>query len=208
VAIESPTGNYRSPDARVQEGTPADSLSWKRKIPLITNPYLVLQCIFIPLGIAILMGSFLSIITGGEWDLLILFLILSAGLSVLMLLIMLVLQLATGGGLETEFFISDEGVAHKAGGTTRALDRVSAGGSLVSGSLSGTGAGLLAMSQENNVLLWKDVRYVSVYRSVRSIVFRSKNLISPVVLYCSEENFPVVRAMVKKYAPRVATQYF
>ena len=207
VVINPLTGNYRPADARVQAGTPADLLNWNRKIPLITNPYLVLQCIFIPLGIAIVMGSFLSIITGEEWDLLLLFLILGAGFSALMLLIMLVLQLVTGGGLETEFFISDEGVAHKAGNTTRALDRASAGGSVVSGSLSGTGAGLLAMSQENNVLIWKDVRYVSVYRSVRSIVFRSKYLISPVVLYCTEENFPVIRAMVKKYGPLVATQH-
>jgi hypothetical protein len=206
VVIDPPTGNYRSADVRTQGGTPAKPLNWKRKIPLITNPYLVLQCIFIPLGIAIVMGSFLSIITGGEWDLLLLFLILGAGLSALMLLIMLVLQLVTGGGLETEFFISDEGVAHKAGSTTRALDRASAGGSVVFGSMSGTGAGLLAMSQENNVLLWKDVRYVSVYRNVLSIVFRSKYLISPVVLYCTEKNFPVVCAMAKKYAPPVATQ--
>jgi hypothetical protein len=208
VAIDPPTGNYRPPaDARVQAGTPAGLLNWNRKIPLITNPYLVLQCIFIPLGISIVMGFFLSIITGGEWDLLLLFLILSAGLSLLMLFIMLVLQLVTGGGLETEFFISDEGVAYKAGNTTRALDRASAGGSVVLGSMSGTGAGLLAMSQEDNGLLWEDVRYVSVYRRVRSIVFRSKYLISPVVLYCTEENFPVVLAMVKKFAPLIARQH-
>ncbi len=184
---------------------PGGLVSWSRKIPLITNPWLVLQCIFIPLGIGIVMGSFLSLITGGEWDLLIMMLIIGAGLGVLMLLIMLVLQVITGGGLETEFFISDEGVAHKAGGTTRTLDRVSAGGSAVLGSLSGTGAGLLAMSQENNVLVWDEVRYVSVYRSVRSVVFRSKYLISPVVLYCTDENFPQILAMVKKYAPAIAT---
>lgn len=151
------------------------------------------------------MGGFLSLITRGEWDLLILMLIIGAGLGVLMLIILFVLQIVTSGGLETEFFISDEGVAHKAGGTIRTLDRVSAGGSAVLGSISGIEAGLLAMSQENNVLAWEDVRYVSVYRSVRSIVFRSKYLISPVVLYCTDENFPRILALVKKYAPAIAT---
>lgn len=187
-----------------REENPGTRVAWSRKIPLITNPWLVLQCICIPLGIGIAAGVFFSLVTGGEWAMLTLFLILGAGLSVLFLIIMLVLQIVTGGGLDTEFFISDEGVAHKAGSTTRALDRVSAGGSAVLGSLSGTGAGLLAMSQENNVLVWEDVRYVSVYRSVRSIVFRSKYLISPVVLYCTEENFPVILAIVKKYAPAIA----
>jgi len=181
-------------------------VSWSRKIPLITNPYLVLQCIFIPFGIAMVTGSFLSIITGGEWVLLTLFLIIGAGLSVLMLIIMFVLQVVTGGGLETEFFISNEGIARKAGSTTRALDRVSTGGSVVLGSLSGTGTGLLAMSQENTMLSWEEVRYVSIYRSVRSIVFRSKYLISPIVLYCTDENFPAILGMVKKYAPPFATE--
>jgi len=189
-----------------QEEKPEGFVSWSRKIPLITNPCLVLQCIFIPFGIAIVMGSFLSIITGGEWALLTLFLIIGAGLSVLMLIIMFVLRVVTGGGLETEFFISNEDVAHKAGSMTRVLDRFSTGGSVVLGSLSGTGTGLLAMSQENNMLIWEEVRYVSVYRSVRSIVFRSKYLISPVVLYCSDENFPAILAMVKKYALPVATE--
>ncbi len=192
-----------SPDG--EEMKPATLVTWSRKIPLITNPWLVLQGIFIPLGIGVVCGIFFSLITGGEWDMFLLFLIIGAGLAVLFLLIMLVLQLVTGGGLETEFFISDEGVAHKAGSTTRALDRVSAGGSAVLGSMSGTGAGLLAMSQENNLLVWEEVRYVSVYRSVRSIVFRSKYLISPVVLYCTDENFPAILALVKKYAPAIAT---
>jgi hypothetical protein len=180
-------------------------VTWSRKIPLITNPWLVLQCIFIPLGIGIVCGSFFSLITGGEWDMLILFLILGSGLAALMLIVMLVLQIVTGGGLETEFFISNKGVAHKAGSSTRTLDRVSAGGSAVLGSMSGTGAGLLAISQENIMLAWDEVRYVSVYRSVRSIVFRSKYLISPVVLYCTDENFPEILALVKQYAPAIAT---
>ena len=203
AVIAQPSGNCGQ-TASGQEGNATGHMSWNRKIPLITNPYLVLQCIFIPLGIAIVIGSFLSIITGGEWDLLVMFLIIGAGLSVLMLIIMFVLQIVTGGGLETEFFISAEGVAHKAGSTTRALDRASAGGSAVLGSMAGTGAGMLAMSQENNMLPWEDVRYVSVYPRVRSMVFRSKYLIGPVVLYCTDENFPVVLALVKKYAPPVA----
>ncbi len=205
ASLTSPTfySEIRAPEKFDKK--PAGIVTWSRKIPLITNPYLVIQCIFIPFGIAIVMGSFLSIITGGEWDLLTLMLILGAGLSVLMLIIMLVLQIVTRGGLETEFFISNEGVAHKAGSTTQTLDRISTGGSVLSGSMSGTGAGLLAISQENNILGWEEVRYVSVYPRVRSIVFRSKYLISPVVLYCTDQNFSEILAMVKKYAPAIAT---
>jgi hypothetical protein len=180
-------------------------LTWNRKIPLITNPWLVLQCIGIPLGIALVFGTLFSLISD-SWDMLVLFLIIAGGLAFLMLLIMLVLQLVTGGGLETTFFISDEGVAHQAGSMTRTLDRVSTGGSAVLGSLSGTGAGMLAISQENNMLIWEDVRYISLYPGVRSLVLRSRYLISPVVLYCTEENYSRVLSMVKKYAPLLATR--
>jgi hypothetical protein len=62
------------------------------------------------------------------------------------------------------------------------------------------------MSQECNVLEWNNVRYVTVYPSVRSLVFRSPVLISPVVLYCTEENFSRVIAMAEKYAPSIATR--
>jgi len=182
---------------------PAEGLTWSRKIPLITNPYLVLQCTGIPFLIGIVFGGLFSLITG-ELGMLLLFLVIALGLAVLMLVIMAVLQLVTRGGLETEFFISSEGVAHNAGRTTQNLDRMSTAGSVVLGSMSGTGAGLIAMSQECNVLPWEDVRYISVYPRVRSLVFRSKYLISPVVLYCTEENFPAVRALAKKYAPAAA----
>jgi hypothetical protein len=188
---------------RTGEAVPGEflgSLSWQRKIPLITNPWLVLQGIAIPLLIGLFLGGFFWLITG-EGDMLVLFLVIGAALSALFLVIMLVLQLATGGGLDTEFFISSTGVAHQAGSTTRTLDRAATAGSLLGGSFSGAGSGLIATSQESNMLAWADVRYVSVYRNVRSIVFRSPYLISPVVLYCTEENFPVVLAMVKRFAP-------
>jgi len=174
-------------------------LTWQRKIPLITNPWLVLQCIVIPLLIGVFLGGFLWLITG-QGDMLMLFLLIGVFLVFIFLLVMLVLQLATGGGLQTEFFISSEGVAHKAGSTTMALDRAATAGGVISGSITGTGAGLLAISQEYNKLRWADVRYVMVFRSVRSVVLRSKYLIGPVVLYCTEENFPVVLAMVHKFA--------
>lgn len=200
----SPSSSPVEPACGDPESPVVEPLIWNRKIPLITNPYLVLQCLLIPLGIGVGLGIIFAIITesaGVMWG----FSIIGLALGILFLGIMLVLQLVTGG-LDTEFFISDRGVAHRAGRTTRALNRASTGGSALLGSMGGTGAGMLAMSQENNLLSWEDVRYVSVYPRVRSLVFRSRYLISPVVLYCTEENFPVVQAMAKKYAPEIASR--
>ncbi len=178
-------------------------LTWERKIPLITNPYLVLQSIAIPLGIGIFFGAFFWLITGAQ-EMMVLFVVLGGFLALVFLLVMFVLQVVTGGGLLTMFFISSEGVAHRAGSVTAGLDGAATAGSILAGSLGGTGAGLLAKSQEHNILAWDEIRYISVHPPVRSLVFRSRWLISPVVLYCTEENFPRVLAMVREHAPPAA----
>jgi hypothetical protein len=186
-------------------GIAGDLLSWERKIPLITNPYLVIQCITIPFGIGVVLGLIFWLISGAQ-DMLLMFAVLGGFLALVFLLVMLGLQIVTGGGLLTTFFISSEGVAYKAGSTTSSLNRASTAGSVLLGSMGGSGAGLLAMSQECNVLEWKDIRYISVYPPVRSLVFRSPLLISPVVLYCTEENFSQVLAMARKHAPAIAAR--
>lgn len=198
LARSGPSGSFSVGDE--QDSIPGEFLTWERKIPLITNPYLVLQCLVIPIGIGFLLGLVFWLITGAV-DMLTLFLLIGGAMAILFLVVMLVLQLATGGGLLTTFYISSEGVAHKAGTTTERLNRVATAGSILGGSMGGTGAGLLAMSQEFNTLEWNDVRYVAVYRNVRSVVLRSRYLISPVVLYCTEENFDEVLALIRKYAP-------
>jgi hypothetical protein len=180
-------------------------LTWERKIPLITNPYLVLQCIAIPFGIGVFFGLIFWLITGAQ-DMLLLFVVLGGFLALVFLSVMLVLQVVTGGGLLTTFFISSEGVAHRAGSTTGTLNRAAVVGSVLTGSIGGTGAGLLALSQECTMLEWNNIRYISVYPPVRSLVFRSPMLIGPVVLYCTEENFSRVLAMVKVYAPADAAR--
>lgn len=186
-------------------GADADLLTWERKIPLITNPFLVLQCIAIPLGIGVFLGLVFWLITGAR-EMLLMFVVLGGFLALVFLLVMLILQIVTGGGLLTTFYISSEGVAHKAGSLTGTLNRAATAGSVLMGSAGGTGAGLLARSQECNVLEWNNVRYITVYPSVRSLVFRSPLLMSPVVLYCTEENFTRVIAMAGKYAPAIATR--
>ena len=91
-------------------GTAEDLLTWERKIPLITNPYLVLQCIAVPSGIGIVLGLVFWLITGAQ-EMLLMFVVLGGFLALVFLLVMLVLQVVTGGGLLTTFFISSEGVA-------------------------------------------------------------------------------------------------
>jgi hypothetical protein len=197
LPAEDPAG--KKADGGSTGGEAGGFLTWERKIPLITNPYLVLQGIAIPLGIGVVLGLIFWLITGAQ-DMVLMFVVIGGFLALVFLAVMLALQIVTGGGLLTTFFISSEGVAYRAGSMTSTLNRAVTAGSALAGSIGGTGAGVLAMSQECNMLGWNDIRYISVYPSVRSLVFRSPMLISPVVLYCTEENFPRVLAMVRVHA--------
>lgn len=63
-----------------------------------------------------------------------------------------------------------------------------------------------AVSPENMVLSGDDVWIILLKRRAQGFVFfLSEYLISPVVLYCSDEKFPGVLVMVEKYALPVAT---
>lgn len=183
---------------------PGHMLTWCYGVPLITNPVLV-KDLFLALFIPALLAGILFSGLLGDAALLLIFLAIAAGIFLLGLLIMAVLQLVGNGGLSTFFFISDEGVASKAGKGTEILNRISTAGSLATGSLAGTGAGLLAISEEANTLSWEDVRYVTIRTNLKMVVLRSRYLIGPVALYCTEKNFPFVVGMIRNYAPASAT---
>jgi hypothetical protein len=179
--------------------TPGKALAWSRVVPLITNPVVVKDLFLVLFIPAVFAGILLSVITR-DASFLLLFLAIAAGILILGLVIMAVLQLGTKGGLNTFFYISDEGVAFKAGKETKVLNRVSTIGSLAMGSAGGTGSGLLAISEEANTLFWENIRYITIRTGMKMIVFRSPYLISPIALYCTDENFPVVVEMTRKYA--------
>jgi len=181
--------------------TPGNALAWSRVVPLITNP-VVVKDLFLALFIPALLAGILLTVILGDAAMLLLFLAVAAGIFVLGLVIMTILQLGTKGGLNTFFYISDEGVAFKAGKGTKILNRVSTVGSFSMGSAGGTGSGLLAISQEANTLFWENVRYITIRTGLKMIVFRSPYLINPIALYCTEKNFPVVVEMIRNYAPK------
>lgn len=182
---------------------PGNANAWTRVVPLVTNPVLVkdlVLALFIP---AVLLGILLTIITG-DTSLLLLLLGIAAAIVLLGLVIMALIQLGAKGGLSWFFYINREGVASHAGKGTRILNRVATLGSLSLGSAAGSGSGLLAISEEANTLFWEDVRYVTIHPTLKLVVLRSRYLIGPVALYCTEKNFPDVVAMVRSFAPASA----
>jgi hypothetical protein len=127
---------------------------------------------------------------------------------VLFLIISIIMEWATHGGLEIEGIINSEGVAHSVGKTSRNITR----GGLILGSIaalggsrSGTvvmGGSLMSLSQEQNSIRWHDIRLVKTYPKERLIVVRDMSMINPVALYCTDGNFDQVLDIIRKHAPQ------
>ena len=183
-------------------------LTWTGRINYVKNP-LVYRFYLILLVISVISGILLSLFLGSVVG--ILLVLVAVGLIFLFIIGSLIWESATGGGDEIRGIVSPEGVAHQMGDTIRTVNRgYLLGGilALLGGSGSGAtilGGGLIAASQENNAIPWSGIRSVKVYPSNRLIVVKDVTMISPVVLYCTEENFELVRDIVQKHIPAGVT---
>ena len=179
-----------------------DSLVWTAQIPVITSSVVVKQ-----LGM-VLGGGFLVVF------LIILFAHPGAALSFAPILFVIwlflfglslgiagVYQKATKGGPDAVFAVTPEGIEYAAGETMKKVNRLTAIGSVAGGSLSGLGGSMINISREKDSVTWDDIRSISYQDRERTIVVYRKNLISPIMLACTIENFSRVKELISRYAP-------
>lgn len=184
------------------------SLAWEYRIRLIGNRVIVrdalLLLIICPGVLFLLIGIPYGLSEGLVATLTDIGpLVLIAGLIFLILLLvtLVFLQVASGGGLPAVYVVNREGVGFAAGSMARTANTAALAGSLLFRSVGGTGAAILAKSSEQGFIRWDQVRYIRVYPRERFILVRPRWLINPVGLYCTEENFPEVLSMIKYYHP-------
>lgn len=122
-------------------------------------------------------------------------------LVVLGFIVAFVLHAGTGGGPMATFAVIREGVGYKAGSVSEKINLATLGGSVITGSLAGAGGSLINISREMDFIPWKEVRSVTARTSDRSIVVYRQELVNPVAVYCTQENFELVTSMVSEYAP-------
>ena len=186
------------PDTVMGEG----EIIWETHIPVVTSSIAMKQLamalgagiLFVAIIMAVLdFSSFLSLIV----PLLAVYLFLLA----IGIIVAIVIQAGTKGGPLGQFAVVKEGVGYNAGSASRMINLATLGGSAIGGSLAGAGGSLINIAREMDFIEWKDVRSATARTSDRSIVFYRKELISPIALYCTKENFDTVVSMVRQYAP-------
>jgi len=65
------------------------------------------------------------------------------------------------------------------------------------------GGSLISISRESQFIRWKDIRSITPYESQHSILIRTRELVYPMGVFCTPENFSTALDLIRKYAPNV-----
>lgn len=179
---------------------PVEQLEWEIAIPLLTNRHFMGGLIRAFVGGAMLIIALVALLLGmqGNWEavrgLALMMMVITLGL---LLTAVLVVVLIFGNRMRLRFTIDGTGAR------MQTIDRVARAGNrgaLVLGVLTGragaAGSGLLAQSQEDQMVSWGGRFTMVVEPATHSMAFRN-SWRTILRVYCLPENFAVARALVE-----------
>lgn len=177
-------------------------MTWDVKIPLITNPMIMLDTVKV-FGIAFLIIALLFfIIFGmqGEMETLLpmlgMFAIIFGGLMILSMLIMVIVF---GNKFHCRFTISPEGILFEnVDKRSKFLNRAAIGTGFLAGSASTMGAGLTAQASEAIGIEWQNIARAD-FNPKRRTISIANTWRKVMIVYCSSDNWQEVSSTVKEY---------
>ncbi len=185
-----------------------DAILWTNRIGLMDKIAMKGSLVIIPIAVFMMffLVSTLFFLTGGTIGELIggLFFLLLIPLFIigaLVFLSMLILHVATGGGYDATFAVSENGIGFAGGKTMKKVNDTLAIASILTGEPGVAGAGLINYGTDQNFIRWKEIRSISIHSSDKYILVRPEWLTGPIPLYCTSDNFEQVIIVLKKYRP-------
>ena len=166
-------------------------LRWEYTIPLVKNMVLWRDLV-LALGLPVLVIAVIVVLFSNAVDrlrVLMLFGVLFLIFLLIAFIVMVAISRSLGGGLAAKFYVNNAGVGYEAGSPAKKISHGTLILSLMSGLITAAGTSLIAISQEENFISWQDVRSVKIYSRQRIIHISSKELLNPIAVYCTEENF-------------------
>lgn len=183
-------------------------MKWKTRIPLATNPVVLIDLVKAIFIVFLIMSLLFTIIflTTGETEALLpligMFAIICGGLMILSWLIMLIVF---GNRFSAEYILDQHGAAFiTTDKRAKIANRIAMGAGLLGGSMSTLGAGMIAASNENIAVEWSWIQGYTINKSLKTIGLRNswRNVL---VLYCPD-NFADVCEFVKTHVTITETR--
>lgn len=178
------------------KAAPPAAIAWKKKIPLLTNLFM-LKDLALVLGIAgLALLAFMLLISEGK-DIGQMFGVWVLCMGIIAVLLVIACLVVLLNRMNLEFKVDQKGILMSMGKRERKLNTLTTIVGLLAGSAQTAGAGLLAKSREDFFVPWRDVRKVTVYRR-KKIIALNVGLLTPLRVYCTDENFAAVEQAIMK----------
>lgn len=179
-----------------EQVTQQDTIEWTYRMPLLTSRFMLYdfaKVIAISVGVMYLLVAVMGWFVEGEfvWLPPEVFLITGGALAGLFVIASLLL----GNHFTTTFNVGRDGVRYASGSRERKWNRAAIIVGLLGGSMSATGAGLIASSQEEGGFAWAELHRANEYPGPRVITLRN-SWRAVLRLYCTPENYEQVRVVV------------
>ncbi|MDD4126555.1 MAG: hypothetical protein PHV39_02570 [Methanomicrobium sp.] len=178
-------------------------VEWDKQIPLFSN-YVVLKQLAMAISFSAFLVMLLLIILDPEMfiEAFKVFLILIVIFVVLAIIAMAMIQGFTRGGLLATFSLDEKGMYYNAGKNSKSLNRLTALGGIMAGSPALLGGSMINISRESESMGWGEIKKITAYDSQKTIVAYRKSLISPIGLFCTDENYEDVKEYIKNHLPK------
>lgn len=188
-------------DTGTQERT--SFLSWHVQMPLLTNRFFLYDMVKLFFWTGLILFAILSCISiasghpGQIPGIAAVGCIILGGIAFLFVLISLVFF---GNRWPMAFLVAPAGISYESQSRRgKIANRVAIVAGALTGNPGAVGAGLLAASREEGMLLWREIRRIKANPDLRSIsVMNSWRVV--VRLYCTPENFTEVVNLVQQYS--------
>lgn len=173
-------------------------ITWETRIRVLTNPS-VWTSMLLVLGIpSVLLGILFAVIAERpEYALL----VPLGFMSILFgIFIVVALVIDVFGGFKATFFLTTDGVRSVSGKGARAASTAALVAGVLAGNAGAAGAGLLAKSEQNVFIPWKNITKIKVKTGRRFILVKREWGDKPIGLYCTPGNFQQVMDIFRQYA--------
>ncbi len=171
-------------------------MSWSISLPIFKNT-VVLKQLGLAIGIPLALVAIILIVASGDG----VYALYGLGLiAALLFFTWLFLMIVYRGKYEMDFILDDNGALYRTQTGQAKKNRIVNTLAIVLGVLSGkpaaVGAGTLAQSRQEELLLWNRITRVSYKPRSHTILLRSGPM-NNIALFCSAENYSAVEDFVK-----------
>ena len=107
------------------------------------------------------------------------------------------------GGFTAAYLVTDRGVHFRLGKGARGAAGADTLIGVLARSPTGTGAGMLALSEQDGFIAWNAIRKLTISDRSRYVQIRASFGSKPIGIYCTEQNFAVVCDLIRTHRTQI-----